>query len=162
MVSTRTVTPACLPKTSACRFSSSSDAGTKWLDRCVGLGRPAARMREFRLFGEHRELRILRPDRVVSEMPERRMVEGVGGDDPGVEVLLLEEELDEILGERDVLRELPDADRSDRRRRVGAGWPSRAVVVVDLVGNRHALGEREVVRADRVVDQIGRASWREG
>src|SRR5216117_1244600 len=32
MVSTRTVTPACLPKTSACRFSSSSDAGTKWLN----------------------------------------------------------------------------------------------------------------------------------
>src|SRR5438093_3404486 len=31
IVSTRTVTPACLPKSSACLRSSSSDAGTKWL-----------------------------------------------------------------------------------------------------------------------------------
>src|SRR2546428_12106344 len=30
MVSTRTVTPVCLEKTSACRRNSSSEAGTKW------------------------------------------------------------------------------------------------------------------------------------
>jgi hypothetical protein len=37
-------------------------------------------------------------------------------------------------------------------RRVGARRPGRARVVVDVVGDGHLVGERAVVRADRIVD----------
>src|SRR2546422_2951396 len=118
------------------------------LDCRARLGRPAALVRVLRLFGQHREFRVPRPDGMVGQVLERRVVERVGRHDPGVEVLLLEEELQEVLGELDVLRELPDADRVDRRWRVDAGRAAGAVVIVDLVDDRHFLEEREGVSAD--------------
>jgi len=45
---------------------------------------------------------------MVREMAQRRMVEGVGGHDPGVVSSPSEQELDELLRELDVLAELPD------------------------------------------------------
>ena len=52
IVSTRTVTPACLPKASACLRSSSSEAGTKWFQErnvssrfCANAGAAPARAR---------------------------------------------------------------------------------------------------------------------
>src|SRR2546421_978822 len=96
------------------------------------LGRPPARVAELRFLRQHRELRIARPDRMVREMAQRRMVEGVGGHDPGVVVLLLEQELDELLRELDVLAELPDGHAEDGRRRVRAGGAGGAVVMGDV------------------------------
>ena len=89
---------------------------------------------------------------MIREVPERRVVEGVGGHDPFVVVLLLEEELDELLGQLEVLGELPDRETQDRRRRVDSRGASGAVVMVDVVRDRHLLLQRGVVRADRVVD----------
>ena len=122
------------------------------LHRLARLGRPAARVRVLGLLGQHGELRVPRPDRVVGEVLERRVVEGVRRHDPGVEVLLLEEVGDELLGQLLVLRELPDAHAQVRRRRVDARRPAGAVVVVDVVGDGLLVGERGIVRADRVVD----------
>src|SRR2546422_10946931 len=74
---------------------------------------PAARVRELRLPRQHRELRISRPDGMVGQVLERRVGKGVGGDGPGVEVLLAGEGLDGFLRQLDVLRELPDAKTQD-------------------------------------------------
>src|SRR3989442_2894016 len=49
---------------------------------------PAARVRELRLLRQHRELRISRPDGMVGQVLERRVVIGDGGDDPGAPNLL--------------------------------------------------------------------------
>src|SRR2546430_1229382 len=85
-------------------------------DRVVRLGGPATRVRELRLLRQHGEFCISRPDGMIREVPERRVVEGVGGHDPFVVVLLLEEELDELLGQLEILGELPDRETQDRRR----------------------------------------------
>jgi len=55
---------------------------------------------------------------MLAEVLDGGLVERAAGRDERVVVLLLEEELDEVPGERDVLRELPDSQRVDAGRRV--------------------------------------------
>src|SRR5207253_2985223 len=63
---------------------------------------------------------------MVGEVLERWMVEPLRRDDPGIVVLFLEEEFQEALREVLVLRELPDGDAVDGRRRVDAGRSAAA------------------------------------
>src|SRR5438093_1730316 len=118
----------------------------------VGLGGPALLVHVFGFLRQHGVLGVARPDGVLGEPLERGLVERTAPDDEGVVVLLLEQELDEILGERDILRELPDRQRVDAGCAMDAGGAGRAVVVVDFCGDRHALHEGGDVGADRVVD----------
>ena len=122
------------------------------LHRLVRLGRPAARVRVLGLLGQHGELGVPRPDRMVGEVLERRVVEGIRRHDPGVEVLLLEQVSDELLGQLLVLRELPDPHAQVRTRRVNARGPTGAIVMIEVVGDGLLVGERGIVGAHRVVD----------
>src|SRR6266511_1010694 len=105
----------------------------------IGRSWPAACVSVLSLLGQHGQFRILRPDGMVFEVADWRMVKGIAGNNPRRIVLFLIEEAEKILRRVDILREIPDAQLEDGRAEMSAGGSCQGGVMIQILGDRHLL-----------------------